>query len=156
IRQVLGQPVRVAHRNHLVMEALHNQGWVMYAFQVDEALAGVALPLAKSGYLRLGNVRPGGRVAVVLSLHQSRDERLASSLARGRRCEEDLLEHGIAAIPRILERLYEARFLEVHDVLAATRSRADEDHPTNDRRTVLRYLLGDHSAEGETKDIASC
>ena len=64
------------------------------------------------------------------------------------------LQDGIAAIPRILEVLCEARFLEVHDVLSAARSRADEDHPPKDRRTVLRDLLGDHAAEGETEDVA--
>src|SRR5690242_3860585 len=109
------------------MEALHDQCGVTHASQVGEALASEALPLAEGGYLRLGHVRPGGRVAVVLSLHQSRDERLPSRLARGRRREEDFLEDGVAAIPRILEVLCEARFLEVHDVLAAARSRADED-----------------------------
>src|SRR5439155_7154081 len=101
-----------------------------------------------------GHVWPGGRVVVVLSLHQSRDEGLARRLARARRREEDFLEHGIAGVPRILEVFGEARFFEVHDVLAAARSRADEDHPTNDRRTVLRHVLGDHAAERETEDVA--
>src|SRR6476620_4010832 len=111
------------------MEALHDQCRVTQASQVREALAGGALPLPERGNLRLGSVRPGGRVAVLLSLHQSRDEGLASRLARARRREEDLLQNGIAAILRILEVLCEARFLEVHDVLSAAGSRADEDHP---------------------------
>src|SRR5207247_8017082 len=85
---------------------------------------------------------------------ESRDECPASGLARGRRREEDLLEDGIAPILRILEVLGETRLLEVHDVLAAARRRADEDHAMNDRRTVLRRLLGDHAAKGETKDVA--
>ena len=36
VRQVLGQTVRVAHRNHLVMEALHDQRGMTEAFQVGE------------------------------------------------------------------------------------------------------------------------
>ena len=67
---------------------------------------------------------------------------------------KDLWEDGIAPILRILEVLGETRFLEVHDVLAAARRRADEDHAMKDRRTVLRDLLGDHAAEGETEDLA--
>ena len=67
---------------------------------------------------------------------------------------KDLWEDGIAPILRILEVLGETRFLEVHDVLAAARRRADEDHAMKDRRTVLRDLLGDHAAEGETEDVA--
>jgi hypothetical protein len=66
---------------------------------------------------------------------------------------KDLWEDGIAPILRILEVLGETRLLEVHDVLAAARRRADEDHAMNDRRTVLRRLLGDHAAKGETKDV---
>src|SRR6266513_175600 len=75
-------------------------------------------------------------------------------MARARRREEDFLEHSIAGVPRILEVLCEARFLEVHDVLSAAGSRADEDHPPKDRRTVRRDLLRDHAAEGETEDVA--
>src|SRR5258708_31715035 len=97
------------------------------ALQVGKALTRVALPLAKRGQLCAGNVRPGGRLAVFLSLHQSRDERLASGLARGRRREEDLLQDRIATILRILKVLREALLLEVHDVLAASRPRANEE-----------------------------
>src|SRR2546428_11238237 len=124
------------------------------ALQVGKALARVPLPLSKRGQLCAGNVRPGGRLAVVLSLHQSRDERFASGLARGRRREEDLLQDGKPAILRILEVLRQARLLEMHDVLAAARSRADEDQTTNDRRPVLGHLLGDHPTEREPEHVA--
>src|SRR6267378_6657402 len=136
------------------MEALYHQRGMTNALQVGKALARVALPLAKRGQLCAGNVRPGGRLAVVLSLHQSRDERLASGLARGRRREEDFLQDGQPAILWILEVLREAWLLEMHDVLTAARSRANEDHPTKDRRPVLGHLLGDHPTERETKNIA--
>src|SRR5215470_5494328 len=74
VGQIFGQPVRVAYRNHLVMETLYDQRGMRYAFQVGEALAREALPLAKGRYLRLGNVRPGWRVLVVRSLQESRDK----------------------------------------------------------------------------------
>src|SRR5712671_4618879 len=124
------------------------------ALQVGEALSREALPLAKRGQLCAADVRPGGRLAILLSLHQSRGERRAGSLARCRRCEEDLLQYVIATILRILKVLREARLLEVHDVLATARGRADEDHATKDRRPVLGHLLGDHAAEGEAEYVA--
>src|SRR6266576_1584095 len=154
VRYVLGQPVRVPHRNHLVLEALHNQRGMTNALQVGKALARQPLPLAKRGQLCACNVRPGGRLAVFSSLHQSRDERLAGGLARRRRREEDLLQDGKPAMLRILEVLREARLLEVHDGLAAARSRADEDHTTKDRRPVLGHLLGDHTTEREPEHVA--
>src|SRR5260221_11390460 len=89
------------------------------ALQVGKALARVALPLAKRGQLCAGNVRPGGRLAIFLALHQSRDERRASGLARARRREEDLLQNGKPAILRILESLRQGRMLWGHDALAA-------------------------------------
>src|SRR5438552_7045573 len=123
-------------------------------FKSGKALAGVALPIAKCGQLCAGNVRPGGRLAVFFSLHQSRDERLAGGLARRRRREEDLLQDGEPAILRILEVLREARLLQMHDILTAARSRANEDHTTKDRRPVLGHLLGDHPTERETENVA--
>src|SRR2546427_6708847 len=45
----------------------------------------------------------------------------------GRRREEDLLQDGVATILWILDMLREARLLEMHDVLTAARSRANED-----------------------------
>ena len=54
----------------------------------------------------------------------------------------------------LLDVLREARLFQVHDVLAATRSRTDEDHATNDRRSVLGHLLRDHTAEGEAENVA--
>src|SRR5438093_4294764 len=110
------------------------------ALQVGKTLARVALPLAKRGQLCAGNVRPGGWLAVVLALHQSRDERLAGGLARRRRREEDLAQDGKRAILRILDVLREAWLLEMHDVLTAARSRAHEDQTTKDRRSVLGHL----------------
>src|SRR5712675_2296427 len=125
VRQVLGQPVGVAHRNHLVMEALHHQRGMTNALQVSEALAREPLPLAKRGQLCAGNIRPGGWFAVFLPQHQSRDERLAGGLARRRRREEDLSQDRVAAILWILDVLREAWLLEMHDVLTAARSGAD-------------------------------
>src|SRR5262245_43138527 len=154
VRQVLGQPVRVAHRNHLVAKALHNERRMPYALQVGETLAREALPLAKRSDLCPGDVRSGRWVAVRLSMHESRDERLASGLARGRWREEDLLQDRIATVLRILEVLCEARLLEVHDVLTAAWSCTDEDHATNDRPMVMSDLLGDHAAEREPEDVA--
>src|SRR6267154_1766244 len=124
------------------------------SLQIGEALARETLPLAKRRQLCGANVRPRGRLAVVLSLHQSCDECRASSLARCRWSEEDLLQNCIALILRILDVFRQARLLEMHDVLAAARSRADEDHVTNDRRSVLGHLLGEHTAKGETEDVA--
>src|SRR6266550_4950144 len=124
------------------------------ALQVGKALARQPLPLAKRGQLCACNVRPGGRLAVFSSLHQSRDERLAGGLARRRRREEDLLQDGKPTILRILEVLREAWLLEVHDVLAAARSRAHQDHTTNDRSPVLDHLLGDHPTEREPENVA--
>ena len=46
------------------------------------------------------------------------------------------------------------RLLEVHDVFAASRRGADEDHPAKHRWPILRDLLSDHSSEGESEDIA--
>src|SRR5438874_826165 len=125
-----------------------------HALQIGEALPREALPLSKRGQLCAANVRPGGRLAIPLSLHQSRDERLPSGLTRGRRCEEDLFQNIVPTVRGVLDPHCEARFLEMHDVLAAARSRADEDHTTKDRRSVLSHLLGDHTAEGETKNVA--
>jgi hypothetical protein len=73
---------------------------------------------------------------------------------RGRARKEDLLQDGKPAILRILEVLREAWLLEMHNVLTAARSRADEDHTTNDRRAVLGHLLGDHPAQRETEHVA--
>src|SRR5712671_610195 len=42
----------------------------------------------------------------------------------------------------------------MHDVLAAARSCADENHPAKDRRAVLRHLLGEYAAEGEAEYVA--
>src|SRR5258705_13922210 len=124
------------------------------ALQVGEALSREALPLSKRRQLCAANVRSRGRLAILLSLHQSRDERLAGGLARCRWREEDLLQDLVATILRILEVLRQARLLEMHYVLAAARSGADEDHATKDRRSVLGHLLGDDTAEGETKNVA--
>src|SRR5258705_690432 len=103
------------------MEALHNQGGMTNALQVGKALARVALPLAKRGQLCAGNVRPGGRLAVFLALHQSRDERRAGGLARRRRREEDLLQDGVATIMWVLEILREARLLDMRLILTYSR-----------------------------------
>ena len=51
-------------------------------------------------------------------------------------------------------RCRQARFLEVHDVLAASRRGPDEDHPPEDRRPVLHHLKRDHPAERVPEDIA--
>ena len=155
VRQVLGQPVRVAHRNHLVVEALHDQCGVTQASQVREALAGEALPLAERGNLRLATFGPEGG---------SRSSFRCISLAMNASPAAWLVRVGVkkifsrrrSRVPRILEVLGEARFFEVHDVLAAARRRTDEDHPTKDRRPVLRDLLGDHAAEREPEDVARC
>ena len=44
----------------------------------------------------------------------------------------DLLQDSVSLQLRILEELREAGLLEVHDVFAAARSRADENHPAKD------------------------
>ena len=84
IRQVFGQPVRVAHRNHLVMEALHDQRGMAEAFQVGEPLTAEMLPLAKRGCLRLGYVRAGGRFTVVLSAEGACSATVTAPLAPSR------------------------------------------------------------------------
>ena len=42
----------------------------------------------------------------------------------------------------------------MHDVFAASRRGADEDHPAKHRRPILRDLLGDHPSQGESEDVA--
>ena len=42
----------------------------------------------------------------------------------------------------------------MHDVFAASRRSADEDHPAKHRRPILRNLLSDHPSEGESEDVA--
>jgi len=45
-------------------------------------------------------------------------------------------------------------FFRVHDVFATSRRGADEDHPAKHRRPILRDLLSDHPAQGESEDVA--
>ena len=47
----------------------------------------------------------------------------------------------------------QARFVQVHDVLSASWSRSDQDHPTKDRWSIQRYVLRDHAIQRESEDI---
>src|SRR4029434_5810538 len=113
-------------------------------FQIRKAVARESFPLAEGSELRRGDLRSGGWVEIVGALSQPCDERLSGSLARFRGREEDPRQASVSTQMRILEELREARLLEVHDVFAASRRRADEDHPAKHRRPILRDLLRDH------------
>jgi len=43
----------------------------------------------------------------------------------------------------------------MHDVFAAPGRRAHQDHSAKDRGSIQRHLLGDHSSERETEDVAA-
>jgi hypothetical protein len=43
----------------------------------------------------------------------------------------------------------------VHDVVAAARGGAHENHPAEDRRSIAHHLLRDHAAERESDDVAT-
>ena len=49
----------------------------------------------------------------------------------------------------------QARLLELHDVFAAAGGSPDEQHPVNDRGTLLSHQLCDHPAEREPEDVAA-
>jgi hypothetical protein len=66
----------------------------------------------------------------------------------------NLLQHGISLERGITEVPGQTRFVQVHDVFAAARRGANENHPAEDRGAVPRHLLRDHSAQGESKHVA--
>jgi hypothetical protein len=90
---------------------------------------------------------------MTVSLGEPPSESLSGSLAGRRRREEDLLQDVVPAVRRVLDALRQAWFLQVHDVLAASRRGSDEDHPAEDRRPVLHHLKRNHPTEGVPEDV---
>jgi hypothetical protein len=69
----------------------------------------------------------------------------AGVLVRLRRREEQLLKNPVTLKLRIGKMLGEAGLLKMHDVFAAPRCRADENHPAEERRSIERHLLRHHA-----------
>jgi len=136
------------------MNAVHDERGLTDVSQVRETIACKFLPVAKRCHLSSGHRRSGTRVPILFALRKPFDEGCTSCLARLGRRKEDLLQKRISSKIRIGEVLCQAGFLEKHDVLSSARCGADEDHPANDRGTILRHLLRDHSAQRESEDIA--
>src|SRR6516165_5519320 len=122
--------------------------------QIGEALPCNFLPFPKGRHLGLGYGRPGNGLAILPALHQPVDESRAGGLARGCRCEEQLLQDRIALKFRIAEMPGKAGLLEVHDVLASPWRRACKNHPADDRRSIESHLLRHHAAQRKSKDVA--
>src|SRR4029077_9803884 len=68
--------------------------------------------------------------------------------------EKDLLQDGVTFDLRILQKPGQAGFLQVHDVVASSRSCSDVDHSSKDRRTIQRHLLCDHATQRKSENVA--
>jgi hypothetical protein len=62
-------------------------------------------------------------------------------------CEEDFLQDRIALEFWVAQVSGQNGLVEMHDVLTATRRRADEHHSSKDVRSHQGHLLCDHPAE---------
>ena len=147
IRQVLLQPVGIADRNHFVVNAIHHERRLRDALQIRKTIATELLPLAKGRHLRAGHDWTGRWIAVFSPQCDSANECFAGGLTHIGEREEDLLQDRIALQVRVIELGGQSRFVQVHDVLATARRRANEDHPSKDRRPIQHHLLCDHAAE---------
>src|SRR5262245_2239753 len=154
VRKVLSQSIGVRDGDHLVMDAVDDEGGLMNVFEMTEARTDRLFPLAERRHLCGRDLRGRGCIEVHLSLCKPFDERPAGSLTGGGRCKEDLLQHAVSRESRITKMPGQTWFVEVHDVIAATRRGADENHPVHERGSFLRDLLRHHSAERESKHVA--
>ena len=136
------------------MNAIHDKRGLLDVPQVREALGAEAVPLAERRHLGLRYFRSGNRFAILLALHEPFDEGGACSLAGLCWCEENLLQHLVAFERRVGEVLCKHGLFQMHDVFAATRRGADEDHAPEDRGAVLHHLLRDHATEREAEHVA--
>ena len=137
------------------MNSIHDERRLADCRQVGEAPARRLFPISKRRHLSLRHSGSGHGFPVVFPLQQPIDEGFASRLARFSRSEKDLLQHSIAFEARVLERLRQARFLQVHDVFTSSRSCSDKDQFPKNRRTVQSHLLSDHAAQRESENITS-
>jgi len=110
-------------------------------------------PVPEGRQLRLSNGGPRHRLPILFAEDEPFDERRTRRLARFRRCKENLLQDRVSLKLGISEMFGEARLIEVHDVLAASRRRAHEDYSAKDRGTIQRHLLRDHAAEREAENV---
>ena len=136
IGQVLDQPVGIRNGNHFVMNSIYDERRLADCRQVGEAFARMLLPIPKRRHLSLRHISSGNRLPVVFPLKQPINEGLTSRLARFSRSEKDLLQHSIAFEARVLERLRQTRFIQVHDVFTSSRSCSDKDQFPKNRGTV--------------------
>src|SRR5262249_45195173 len=54
VREVLREPIGVAHRNHVVVYTVNHESWLTNTFQIGEARARELLPVTKGVDLRRG------------------------------------------------------------------------------------------------------
>ena len=154
VRQVLAQSVGVGNGNHLVVDTVHDERGMPDGPEFGESLALEPFPLAECRYLSARDLRTRDWIEVVFALRDPSDECLTRGLTRGRRCEEDLFQDIVPSVRWILDALRQARFLEMHNVFAASRRRSYQDYPPKDRRSVLHHLQCDHPTEGVPDDVA--
>src|SRR3984885_8549800 len=109
VRQVVGQPVRVSHRNHLVVDAVHHKRGLANGSQIGKSLAFEGFPLTECRYLSGRDLRTRGWIEVVFALGEPLDKGLTQGLTRGRRCEEDLFQNVVSSVRWILNGLRQAR-----------------------------------------------
>jgi hypothetical protein len=144
-----------AHRNHFVMHTLRDERWLTDTPQVRKALAREVLPFAKHRYLGTGDLRSGDRLPILCTQHQPASKCFSRPLARRRGRKESLLQDCVALNIRIVEIAGQAGLLQVHNVLATTRRRPDQDHSPRHRRSIQHHLLRDHSAQRASEHVAA-
>jgi len=132
---------RTSHANHVIhlLKAVYGRFQLCLgldgASPREQRFAQQKLPLRRRLPLKCPT-----RVASCLG-KRSELERLPCCLTRFGRREKDLLQHRISFESRIGEISGQAGLLEVHDVFAAPRGRADQDQAPADRWAVERQRL---------------
>src|SRR5262249_15137242 len=154
VREVLAQQVGISDWDH-DEHSVHHEAWLTHFVELNEALAREGFPGAKSGNLSRRNLWARYRLTIVRALCKSCYESLACRLTRRARCEEKLHQPLRCWEIGIVD-LFQLRFFHVHDVLATFRGGANQQHSADKRRSLQRYLLSDHAAERETKQIHVC
>src|SRR5215510_4142553 len=110
------------------MNPVYDEGGLANGRQVGEAFACELLLIPKRHRLSWRNLRSGDGFSVLAALQQPIDEGFSRCLARCSWSEKDLLQDGVTFKAPIMQKLRQAKFLQVHDVLASSRSCSDKDH----------------------------
>src|SRR5580704_6653502 len=80
--QTRAQPVRIANRDHLVVDSVYDQHGLSDILQISETLAAESIPFAERCHLSLGDFRARSRLAILLALNEPFDEPRARGLTR--------------------------------------------------------------------------